>query len=330
MIGFVFKRLLARVALLAIAAALVVLLYSGAGSAGVQGFIDQVTALARGELGSSDALGAPVLALIVEALPVTLALAGAAAALSLIIGLPLGIVAGVWRGTVLDAAISGLARIGAAALHIWIGMLLVLLFALTLRLLPPGGFVPFTENPAAALRALVLPVLALTLPQAAVLALRMRNALRTTEDADFTLAARAQGMTRRQAARRFGVRAAMPVVLDALGRQFAVLAAATIVVEAVFFLPGLGRMTLTSLGDSDLPLLRGGLLAVLVLTTIAALLGDVVRAMLGGVAAPVPPSGAPARRLGVRLLAWPADCSGALRTFRRGAVLAPLPGGPAG
>ena len=195
-----------------------------------------------------------------------------------------------WRGTIIDGAMTGLARIGTAAPHFWFGMLLVLLFAVTLRLLPPGGFVPFGENPAAAFRALILPVLALALPQAAGLALAMRDALSDVQDMDFMLSARARGMTRRQAAWRHGVRVAMPVALDALGRQFAVLAAATIIVETVFFLPGVGRLAFAALADGDLIVLRGGLLAVLALTTVAALLGDVVRAVLGGVAAPVPPS----------------------------------------
>src|SRR5687767_2287082 len=99
MIGFVFKRLLARVALLAIAAAVVVLLYAEPGPAGAfQGFVDELAAMARGDLGLSATQGAPVLSMILDAVPLTLTISGAATLLAFIVGLPLGVIAGVWRG----------------------------------------------------------------------------------------------------------------------------------------------------------------------------------------------------------------------------------------
>src|SRR5687768_16279840 len=103
MIGFVFKRLLARVALLAMAAAVVVLLYAEPGPVGAfQGFIDQLLAMARGDLGVSATQGAPVLSIILDVAPLTLTISGSAMLLALIVGLPLGIIVGVWRGTFIE------------------------------------------------------------------------------------------------------------------------------------------------------------------------------------------------------------------------------------
>lgn len=132
-------------------------------------------------------------------------------------------------------------QLGVAIPNFWFAMLLVLVFAVRLRWMPAGGF-PGWDEPLAALRALTLPAIALALPQAAILARVMRGALLDTLGEDFIRTARAKGLSRGQALRRHALRAAMIPVLTILGLQFSFLLAGAIIIENVFFLPGLGRL----------------------------------------------------------------------------------------
>ncbi len=172
------------------------------------------------------------------------------------------------------------AQTGIAIPNFWFGMLLTLLFAVTLRWLPPGGFTPWHEDPAAALRGLVLPSLALALPQASILARIMRTALVDVQGQDFIRTARAKGMTMGEAVWRHGVRNALLPVLTVLGLQFAFLVAGTIIVENVFYLPGLGRLIFTAISQRDLILVRGAVIVLIVAVTATMLLVDIAYAMV--------------------------------------------------
>lgn len=223
-----------------------------------------LSGLPGGDLGISYTQGAAVSALIAERLAVSLPLAFAAMILSMAVGLPIGILAARRRGKAIDTFLMILAQIGVAVPNFWFGMLLVLVFSVSLRWLPTGGFVSWQENPFAALRGLVLPGVALALPQAAILARVMRTALVDVAEADFIRTARAKGLTRDQALWRHGVRNAFLPVLTILGLQFAFLIAGTIIVENVFYLPGLGRLLFTAISERDLILVRGALLVLVV------------------------------------------------------------------
>ncbi len=217
-----------------------------------------------GDFGTSYTQGAPVGGLIAGRLGVTLPLTLIAMVLSVAIGLPLGIAAARRRGSPLDTGLMVLAQLGVAVPNFWFGMLLVLLFSVTLRWLPPGGFVPWHDNPAAAFTSLVLPSIALALPQAAILARVMRTALVDVQGSDFIRAARAKGLTLSEAVWRHGVRNALLPVLTILGLQFAYLVAGTVVVENVFYLPGLGRLILDAISARDLILVRSSIIILVV------------------------------------------------------------------
>jgi peptide/nickel transport system permease protein len=167
-----------------------------------------------------------------------------------------------------------LAQLGVAIPNFWFGMLLTLIFAVTLRWLPPGGFTPWSENPLGALRSLVLPSLALALPQAAILARVMRTALVDIQEQDFIRTARAKGMTMGEAVWRHGVRNALLPVLTILGLQFAFLIAGAIIVENVFYLPGLGRLIFTAISERDLILVRGAVMVLVVTVSLSMFLVD--------------------------------------------------------
>lgn len=233
----------------------------------LQRFFGWIGGMFVGDFGQSYTQGQPVGSLIAGRLGVTIPLTLFAMILSAAIGLPIGILAARKRGSVADTGLMVLAQFGVAIPNFWFGMLLVLLFSVTLRWLPPGGFVPWGENPFAALASLALPSIALALPQAAILARVMRTALVDVQGSDYIRTARAKGLTLSEAVWKHGVRNAMLPVLTILGLQFGYLVAGTVIVENVFYLPGLGRLIFDAISARDLILVRSSVI-ILVLTVI--------------------------------------------------------------
>lgn len=227
-------------------------------------FLDWLRGMLVGDFGISYTQREPVGTLIAGRLGVTLPLTVFAMLLSAGIGLPLGILAARRRGSLTDTGVMFLAQLGVAVPNFWFGMLLVLLFSVTLRWLPPGGFVPWGDNPLGALASLILPSLALALPQAAILARVMRTALVDVQGSDYIRTARAKGLTMSEAVRRHGVRNALLPVLTILGLQFAYLVAGTVIVENVFYLPGLGRLIFDAITARDLILVRSAVMILVV------------------------------------------------------------------
>lgn len=237
-------------------------------------FVNWVLGMLQGDFGMSHTQRQPVAKLIMDRMAVTMPLTILAMVVSMAIGLPLGIMAARRRGKPLDTAVMVLAQGGLAIPNFWFGMLLTLLFAVTLRWLPTGGFVPWHENFWLAARGLILPGLALALPQAAILARVMRTALVDVASQDFIRTARAKGMTFGEAIWRHGVRNALLPVLTILGLQFAYLIAGTIIVENVFFLPGLGRLIATAISERDLTLVRSATIVLVLAVSLTMLLVD--------------------------------------------------------
>ena len=233
----------------------------------LQRFFGWIGGMFVGDFGESYTQGQPVGSLIAGRLGVTIPLTLFAMILSAGIGLPIGILAARKRGSFADTGLMVLAQLGVAIPNFWFGMLLVLLFSVTLRWLPPGGFVPWGENPFAAFASLVLPSIALALPQAAILARVMRTALVDVQGSDYIRTARAKGLTLSEAVWKHGVRNAMLPVLTILGLQFAYLVAGTVIVENVFYLPGLGRLIFDAISARDLILVRSSVI-ILVLAVI--------------------------------------------------------------
>ncbi|WP_299343776.1 ABC transporter permease [uncultured Maritalea sp.] len=236
--------------------------------------------LFQGDLGISFSQRMPVTQLMAERLQVSLPLALGALALSTLIGLPIGIFAAQHRGKLGDTLAMVLAQIGIAIPNFWFAMLLVLAFAVTWRILPPGGFVPWGENPLLALRSLVLPTIALALPQAAILARVMRTSLVDVMQADFIRTARAKGLSQSQAIWRHGVRNALLPVLTIMGLQFAFLIAGTIIVENVFYLPGLGRLIFSAISARDLIVVRSAILVLVAMVILVMFIVDLAYALV--------------------------------------------------
>jgi peptide/nickel transport system permease protein len=208
--------------------------------------------MVRGDFGISYTYRTPVSGMILDRLQVSLPLALYALALSTVIALPVGIWAAARRGSLGDAGVMGATQLGVAVPNFWFAMLLVLVFAVTLRWFSAGGFPGWDAGLAAGLKALTLPAIALALPQASILARVMRSALLDTLGEDFIRTARAKGLTRGQVLRRHALRNALIPVLTIIGLQFSFLLAGAIIIENVFFLPGLGRLVFQAISARDL------------------------------------------------------------------------------
>ncbi|MEL6519466.1 MAG: ABC transporter permease [Pseudomonadota bacterium] len=217
-----------------------------------QRYFDWAGGMLTGDFGTSYTYRVPVSELVLQRIWVSLPLALYALILSTLIAVPVGILAAERRGRMAAHGIMGLTQLGIAVPNFWFAMLLVLLFAITFQIFPAGGFPGWSAGFWPAIVALTLPAVALALPQASILARVMRSALIETLDQDYIRTARAKGLSERQAVWRHGVRNALIPVLTIIGLQFSFLMAGAIIIENVFFLPGLGRLIFQGITQRDL------------------------------------------------------------------------------
>ncbi|MEM9231011.1 MAG: ABC transporter permease [Pseudomonadota bacterium] len=215
-------------------------------------YFDWVTGMLRGDFGISYTYRTPVADMVADRLWISLPLAVYALLLSTAIAFPVGILAAARRGTVADMAVIGTTQLGIAVPNFWFAMILVVVFAINLGWFSAGGFPGWDGGLLAGLWALTLPAIALALPQASILARVMRSALIDTLGEDFVRTARAKGLSRGQVLWRHALRNALIPVLTIIGLQFSFLLAGGIIIENVFFLPGLGRLVFQAIAARDL------------------------------------------------------------------------------
>lgn len=238
---------------------------------GVQ-YLEWVAGMLTGDFGRSWVSGLPVATLIRPRLEVTASLVLGGLALAIAVALPLGAVAALKRRRWPGFATSAAAQVGMAIPAFWAGILLVFVFGVMLRWLPPGGYVPIGRDPGAWARHLVLPVIALGVVQAAVLVRYVRSAFLEVLGEDYYRTARSIGWTKWRALARHGVRNAALSLVTVLGLQLAAVIVGAIVIERVFVLPGLGSLLLDTVTARDLIVVRGiAMLLVFVVLVINAL-----------------------------------------------------------
>ena len=206
----------------------------------------------QGDFGLSHSFRVPVAELISERLPMTISLALAGMLVTLVLALSLGIAAAAKHRRAGDWGVMFLSQLGIAVPAFWLSILLVMLFAVKLRWLPPGGFAGWSD-PVAAIRSLILPTVALALVQSAVLARVTRSSALEVMRQDFVRTARASGLSQRRVLWRHVLPNALVPIVTIVGMQFAALVTGTIVIENVFYLPGLGRLIFQSIANRDLP-----------------------------------------------------------------------------
>jgi peptide/nickel transport system substrate-binding protein len=215
-------------------------------------YLHWVSGLLHGDFGTSFTYRIPVGELIAERLQVSLPLAVLALLLSTAIAFPVGLISAARRGRAVDAVLSGITQLGLAVPNFWLGMLLVMLFASGLHWVSAGGFPGCNSGLAAGLEALILPAIALAMPQAAILARVLRGALIDTLHEDYIRTARAKGAGEWRVLWRHALPNALVPVLTILGMQFSFLLAGAVIIENVFFLPGLGRLAFQAIVQRDL------------------------------------------------------------------------------
>jgi peptide/nickel transport system substrate-binding protein len=208
--------------------------------------------LLHGDFGRSFTYRIPVGELIADRLQVSLPLAVLALLLSTAIAFPMGFIAAARRGRAGDLVLSSVTQLGLAIPNFWLGILLVMLFAVGLHWVSAGGFPGWDAGLAAGLKALTLPAIALAMPQAAILARVLRGALIDTLHEDYIRTARAKGAGEWQVLWRHALPNALVPVLTIVGMQFSFLLAGGVIIENVFFLPGLGRLVFQAIVQRDL------------------------------------------------------------------------------
>jgi peptide/nickel transport system permease protein len=212
--------------------------------------------LLQGDLGTSLTYRMPVSTLVADRLAITIPLSLLAILISTAIALPLGVLAAARRDRAVDRGVLVFSQLGVAVPNFWLGILGILLFSTALGWLPAGGFPGWSAGLWPALQALLLPAIALALPQAAVLTRVTRSATLEVIGADFVRTARAKGLSERAALRDHVVPNALIPVATILGLQLSFFFGGAILVENVFNLPGLGRLAYQALAQRDLVVIK--------------------------------------------------------------------------
>ena len=215
-------------------------------------YFNWISGMLTGDFGISYTYRVPVSELIMARVWISLQLAIYALAISTLIAFPVGLIAAANRGKPVDLTIMGTTQLGVAIPNFWFAMILVLIFAINLRWFSAGGFPGWDQGVLLSIKSLTLPAIALALPQASILARIMRSSILDTLDQDYVRTARAKGLTRSQAIWRHALKNAMIPVLTIIGMQFSFLMAGAIIIENVFFLPGLGRLIFQGITQRDL------------------------------------------------------------------------------
>lgn len=239
-----------------------------------------VVGMLTGDLGDSYAYSSPVSELMLERLTLTVPLALMAMSLTTVLALIVGIYAAARHNKLGDVGLMGLTQIGIAIPNFWFAILLILLFSVKLQWFSAGGFPGWSERVGPAFGALLLPALSLAVVQAAILARITRSAVLEVMREDYVRTARAKGLSQRATLWGHVLRNAMIPVITVMGLQSAELLAGTIVVENVFYLPGLGRLIFQSISNRDLIVVRNCVMFLATMVVVVNFIVDVLYAVI--------------------------------------------------
>ncbi|MBZ9935629.1 ABC transporter permease [Mesorhizobium sp. BR1-1-16] len=243
-------------------------------------YVRWLGALFSGDFGRDYRSNVPVTQLLATRLPVTLELTLLSLLLALIVAVPLGVRAAVHPNGIADKAASVLGLIGISIPDFWLGILLVLVFSLTLGMFPSSGFVPFSDGIFANLRAFALPALTLATGLSAVLVRVTRSAVTEVLSRDFVRFLKAKGLPPRAIINRHVLRNASVPIITVIGMQFGYLLGGAVIVEQVFDLPGVGSLIVTATMERNYPVVQAGMLVVALLFILVNLGTDLLYAWL--------------------------------------------------
>ncbi|MDP9436013.1 MAG: ABC transporter permease [Actinomycetota bacterium] len=211
----------------------------------------------QGDLGFSTRNGSDVAEVIVERLPITLELALLSVLVAALIGIPAGILAALRRGSWIDNASNGFGLLGLSIPNFWLGLVLILVFAVQLQVLPASGFVPFLDDPVSNLQRMIMPAIVLGTGLSAVLMRQMRSAMLETMSADYVRTARSKGLSERQVVLVHALRNSLITVVTVLGLQLGGLISGAVITEQIFVIPGFGKLIVDAVFTRDYPVIQG-------------------------------------------------------------------------
>jgi peptide/nickel transport system permease protein len=243
-------------------------------------YLHWVQGLVVGDLGNSYVYGTPVAGLIAERLALTIPLAVMSMLCTVALALAAGVYAAANHNRLGDVGVMSLSQLGIAVPNFWFAILLILLFSVKLQWLSAGGFAGWDEGIVSGIRSLLLPAISLAVVQAAILARVTRSAVLEVLREDFVRTARAKGLSRRAVLWGHVLRNAMIPVMTVMGLQFANLLAGTIIIENVFYLPGLGRLIFQSISNRDLIVVRNCVMLLAAMVVIVNFVVDVLYAVI--------------------------------------------------
>lgn len=223
-------------------------------------YFDWLGTLLRGDMGNSLLGGYPVWDLVKSRIPVTVELAALTILLGLSIAIPLGIVAAARNGSWVDLLAMQFGQLGISIPNFWIATILILVVAARLQWLPPSGYKPISDGLGTNLLHMIMPSLSLALPLAAVMTRVVRSAVLEVLNRDYMRVAHAKGLHPQQVLWRHGLRNAAIPIVTVIGLELGYLLGGTVLIEEMFFVPGLGQLTVRALLNRDLPVLQGVLL----------------------------------------------------------------------
>lgn len=226
--------------------------------------------VARGDLGRSVRDHRPVLPAVLERLPATVELTALALGIGVVVAIPLGVVTALRRGSATDFIGSVAALTGVSIPNFWLAVLLIFLFAVVLRWLPPSGYVALTQAPAANLQLMIMPAITLGLWLAAAVMRQVRSSVLEVADLEFVRTARAKGLREGRVITVHVLRNALIPVVTTLGLQTGRLMGGAVITETIFTIPGVGRLAVDAIFARDFPMVQG----VVLLMAIAILLSN--------------------------------------------------------
>ena len=236
--------------------------------------------LLRGDFGKSLLLGKGVLAATMERLPVTIGLSLYALVLTLLIGVASGIIAALRQNTWVDQVAMMIAMLGISIPGFFLGLLMIIFFAVQLGWLPSGGYVAFSQDPIGWLRSTTMPAISLALLQAGLLARITRSGMLEVLRQDYVRTARAKGLPERQVILKHALANALIPIVTVVGIIISLLLSGAVVTEALFSLPGMGQLLTQAVLSRDYPMVQGGLLLVTTFLVLVNILVDVLYALI--------------------------------------------------
>ncbi len=243
-------------------------------------YLSWITGMLTGDLGLSYSYSTPVGELVLERLELTVPLALMAMSLTAVLALVVGIYAAANHNKLGDVGLMGMTQVGIAIPNFWFAILLILLFSVQLKWFSAGGFPGWREDLGLSFQSLLLPALSLAVVQSAILARITRSAVLEVLREDYVRTARAKGLSQRATLWGHVLRNALIPVVTVMGLQFAELLAGTIVVENVFYLPGLGRLIFQSISNRDLIVVRNCVMLLAAMVVIVNFVVDVLYAVI--------------------------------------------------